>query len=110
MASTRLAPAWPKGLALRRSGVLGGETSPAAWYELAAENTTAVDAARRTLSVLTTAAGEGAIADLAPGQDGKTAIGQVRGPRLSAVVAASEEGRGTLVRVTLEPLGARQTP
>lgn len=102
------APAWPKGLALRRSGVLGGATAPAAWYELAAENTSAVDAARRTLAALTAAAGDGALSDLAAGPDGKTAIGQVRGPRLSAVVAASDEGRGTLVRVTLEPLAVPQ--
>ena len=95
---------WPRGLVLRRSGTLGGSVAPAAWYELGVENAGAVDAARRVLDVLSDAAGPGALSDLAPAADGKSAIGQVRGPRLSAVVAASSEGSGATVRVTLEPL------
>lgn len=95
---------WPLGFVLRRSGALGGSVAPAAWYELGVENAGAVDAARRALDALAAAAGSGAVSDLAPAADGKSAIGQVRGPRLSAVVAASAEGNGASVRVTLEPL------
>jgi hypothetical protein len=89
---------------VRRSGALGGSVAPAAWYEFGAENTGAVDAARRVLAVLADAAGPGALSDVAPAADGMSAIGQVRGPRLSAVVAASADGSGVVVRVTLEPL------
>jgi hypothetical protein len=96
--------AWPKGLALRRSGVLGGAAAPAAWFEFTAEDTTAADAAGRTLAALTEAAGAGALSDLSAARDGTSVIGQVRGPLLSAVVAAASEGRTTTVRVTLEPL------
>jgi hypothetical protein len=95
---------WPRGFELRRSGALGGTVAPAAWYEFGASNTGAVDAARRALAALVEAAGTGALSDLAPAADGKSAVGQVRGPRLSAVVAASSEGSGATVRVTLEPL------
>jgi hypothetical protein len=84
--------------------VLGGAAAPAAWFELTAENTAAAEAARRTLAVLTEAAGAGALSDLSAASDGMSVIGQVRGPRLSAVVAAASAGRTTTVRVTLEPL------
>jgi len=95
---------WPRGFVARRSGVIGGSVAPAAWYEFGTENGGAVDAARRALAALADAAGSGALSDLAPAADGKRAVGQIRGPRLSAVVAASAEGNGAVVRVTLEPL------
>ncbi len=96
--------AWPKGFVLRRSGAIGGSVAPAAWFEFAAENSGPVDAARHTLDALAAAAGPNALSDLAPAADGRSAIGQVRGPKLSAVVAASADGSGATVRVTLEPL------
>ncbi len=104
---TPVAPAdlaWPKGFVLRRSGAIGGSVAPAAWYEFAVDNLGPVDATRSALDALAAAAGPNALSDLAPAGDGKSAIGQVRGAGLSAVVAASADGSGSTVRVTLERL------
>lgn len=96
-------PAWPPGWELVERGSAGRDGRPLAWFTLRAGDPPA-RAAERALDALRPLAGEGARSTLAGARAQERTIGQITGPRLSAVALAERASNATAteVRVTVD--------